>query len=96
MLSLAFSLTQSPCEFVALLVRKGSLSLPGWVRGLLCAFAALSRVYAFVERMTMVPSSLSQPATFRYHQRALSHSASSIALKVLVTQACSTLRPRGL
>ena len=47
MLSLAFSLTQSPCEFVALLVRKGFVSLPGWVRGLLCAFATLSHVYAF-------------------------------------------------
>ena len=47
MLSLAFSLTQSACEFVALLVRKGFVSLPGWVRGLLCAFATLSHVYAF-------------------------------------------------
>lgn len=47
MLSLAFSLTQSPCEFVALIVRKSSLSLPGWVRGLPCAFVALSHVYAF-------------------------------------------------
>ena len=48
-LSLAFSLTQSLCEFVAHLVLKGSLSPPGWVRALLCAFAALSHVYAFVE-----------------------------------------------
>lgn len=49
MLSLVFSLTHSLCEFVAHLVRKGSLSPPGWVRALLCAFAALIHVYAFVE-----------------------------------------------